>query len=417
MLNDKDAVIDQLTDLANEVDSSDPKGAIRLRELGDAVRGGQYADAWAGNNLYNLINIDAIVNRYRVQQKVDGRIALIETTRNIFIFLPLFFTWLGIARAIPAYYNLVTQYPKFSTTPFLQLWQGGFNGTAPWGIIDTLGGVATIDCILISVIIVLTFSSSILTHKSQMKRDRKAEDLRDNLAHALAGATLFLSTRHWTQPTNFVDRFNTVVNNFNSVISGLEEQIKIEREELAQLAERQRQEFALFNSFKSSLVTSMDNVATTIRDLMDSQKVLDTTINRLVAPTEQTAAQQKTLLVNSQNTLDQLTRHAVAQEEVVAQQKLWGEKLNGVLFTLDGTVTQAKTLAAQIAQFTEEQKGLVKLLQIEHDDQAQLVKDIITNTNAMNRIIKQIDESATNINGVTVNMGEVARRIAAKVPV
>ncbi|GCE22972.1 hypothetical protein [Dictyobacter kobayashii] len=417
MLNDKDAVIDQLTDLATEVDSSDPKGAIRLRELGDAVRGGQYADAWAGNNLYNLINVDAIVNRYRVQQKVDGRIALVETCRNIFIFLPLFFTWLGIAIAVRAYYNLVTQYPKFSTTPFLQLWQGSFNGTAPWGWIDTLGGIATIDCILISVIVVLTIYSSIMTHNSQMKRDRKAEELRDNLAHALAGATLFLSTRHWTQPTNFVDRFNSVVNSFNSVISGLEAQIKTERQELAQLAERQRQEFALFNSFKTSLVASMDNVATTIRDLKDSQKVLNTSINSLVAPTQEMTNQQKTLLVNSKSTLDQLTRQAVAQEEVVKQQKLWGEKLNNVLTILDGTVNEAKTLSSHISKFTEEQKGLVKLLQIEHGDQAQLVKDIITNTNAMNRIIKQIDESATNINGVTVNMGEVARRIAAKVPV
>ncbi|GER86252.1 hypothetical protein KDW_04140 [Dictyobacter vulcani] len=415
MLNDKDAVIDQLTDLAKEVDSSDPKGAIRLTELRDAVDGGKYADAWSGHNIYNLINIDAIVNRYRVQQKIDNAIIGIDSVRNICIFLPLFFTWWAISKAIPAYYTLVTQYPKYSTTPFLQLWQGGFNNNVPW--YDRLAGVAGIDVVLILFIICLTMASSIVTSIWQLQRDQKAEELRDNLAHALAGASLFLSTRNRSQPINFVDRFNTVVDNFNTVVAGLEAQMKAERVEMTQLAERQKAEFALFNAFKSSLVTSMDNISSSIRDLKQSHSVLDTTIHQLITPTQEAASQQKILLTNSSNIQQQLTRQASAQEAVVAQQKLWGEKLNTVLTTLDGTVNVAKTLAGNVAKYTDEQKDLVTQLHKEHDAQEQLVSSILKNTSSMDSIIKQIDRSVADINGVTVNMSEVARRIAAKVPV
>lgn len=415
MLNDKDAVIDQLTDLAKEVDSSDPKGAIRLTELRDAVDGGKYADAWSGHNIYNLINIDAIVNRYRVQQKIDKAIIWIDSARNVCIFLPLFFTWWAISKAIPAYYTLVTQYPKYSTTPFLQLWQGGFNNNVPW--YDRLAGVAGIDVGLILFIVCLTMASSIVTNIWQLQRDQKAEKLRDNLAHALAGASLFLSTRNRSQPINFVDRFNTVVDNFNSVVAGLEAQMKAERVEMTQLAERQKAEFALFNAFKSSLVTSMDSISSSIRDLKQSHSVLDTTIHQLITPTQEAASQQKILLTNSSNIQQQLTRQASAQEAVVAQQKLWGEKLNTVLTTLDGTVNVAKTLAGNVAKYTDEQKELVTQLHDEHDAQEQLVSYIIKNTSSMDSIIKQIDRSVADINGVTVNMSEVARRIAAKVPV
>ncbi|GCF08699.1 hypothetical protein [Dictyobacter arantiisoli] len=414
MLNDKGVVIDQLAALADMIKPGDEKGAERLHELRDAVADGKYADAWSGNNIYKMIDIDALVNRFRVQQRVDNLAVWIDAVRNICIFLPLFFTWLAISKAIPAYYTLVTQYPKNSTTPFLQLWQGGFNDTVPW--YDRLAGVASIDVGLILVIVLLTVSSSILNNYFQLKQDRKAELLRDDLAHALAGATLFLSIRNRSQPVNFVDRFNTVVDNFTTMVAGFEAQMKSEREEMSQLIKRQKEEFALFNSFKASLVTSMDNVASSIRDLDQSNKVLNTTVDQLVTPTQETVGQQKDMLTISGHIQQQLTRQADAQEEVVRQQNLWGEKLNNVLVVLDGTVNEARTLAGSISHYTDEQKELVRELQVEHNAQRQLVTNMIDHTTVLHHMTEKVDASANNISGATVNISDIARRIAANIP-
>lgn len=411
MIDSKDIKAD-LEDLAKQFDRSDEKAAERLRELSYAVDGGSYADAWATTDLHRMIEIDTIVQRYKRHYRVDKAVIITELIRNSVIFAPLIVTWYGISIAVAAYHNLIGQKPDLGTYPFLYLWQGGFEGRLqPW---QTLAGLATIDALLLSLVLILTIAVSYLSSLAKEKQEWKAEELRDRLIHTVARATLCLHTRTWKEPANFVDRLNQTTEQFRSVVEQLVQQIKDERKVLGELAVQQKEDMRAFKSLKSDLYTIMNNVSKSMNEMQESTKVLSGTINSLVEPAQTGVKQQEILLKNSHQVVDLLKEHSVAQKKVVEQQEYWGKELQKVLNMLDGTVKQGKELASSVAAFTGQQTGFLESIKQEREQQELLTNRMFTLTEGLRKILVQMDESLTEWKAVDVNLYELVKHIAAK---
>ncbi|MEO8746681.1 MAG: hypothetical protein ABI379_03360 [Rhodanobacter sp.] len=198
----------QLEALANDIEekSGDTKAANRLRNLRDAVDGGNQADAWASADINKLINPEQIVEYYRNQPIADSVASTLEFVRNILIFLPLLVSWFGISQAVSKYGDFLGKNQDQLTQPFLYLWQTGFGNQLPF--IFRLGFLAGLDAVLILLLVGVSVGHSFLADLGKQGRFKEAERLRSDLANALAGATLCLATRNRQQPTNVADAFD-----------------------------------------------------------------------------------------------------------------------------------------------------------------------------------------------------------------
>src|SRR5260370_34153972 len=134
---DTSSVKGALVTLSKKIESTDYAAAVRLRLVGDAVEGGPYAKGWGLSDIHKLINRDLIVERYRSQHD-SARvwlIELLELARNVFIFVPIIITWLGISQATSKYHELLShclnKCPDQVSQPFLYLWEQGFGGRPP----------------------------------------------------------------------------------------------------------------------------------------------------------------------------------------------------------------------------------------------------------------------------------------------
>src|SRR5258708_19669942 len=213
---DRDVVKTQLEALANYVAKSDKKAANRLRNLRTAVIGGNNADAWASADIEKLINPEQIIENYKNQPVADALTSVLEVGRNVLIFIPLLVSWFGISKAVSTYSDYVGKHEDQISQPFLYLWQTGFGEQLPE--IYRLGFLAGIDAFLLFLLVVLTIFHSSLVDIRKRHRIREAENLRADLAEALAGATLCLATRNRQQPTNVADAFDRSARYFGEAV-------------------------------------------------------------------------------------------------------------------------------------------------------------------------------------------------------
>jgi methyl-accepting chemotaxis protein len=413
MINSRDIRAD-LEALANQVDTTDTKAATRLRELGNAVDGGSYADAWATTDVHHMIETDAIVQKYKRMQKTDKAVAILELFRNSLIFLPLVVTWYGVSVAVSTYHDLIRDKPDFASLPFLYLWQGAFdNRLHTW---QTLGFLAAVDFVILLIVFGLTALLSYMTSIGRQRHELEAEELREDLIHALAGATLCLHTRNWTQPTNFVNRFDKVTEQFNTVVGQLLKTMEHERTQLSELAKQQKESSEAFIAFKKDLFSNMSTVSLAVKEMQASNTALSTTINSLVTPARDIASQHGSLTTHTQEAVTLFRDQVAAQNRIVEQQQLWGEELQRVLGTLNGTVQYGKELASSVAGFTGQQAGFLEAIKIEREQQRQTANSLFTSADNLKKIVDQINECLVEWQGVNVNMYGLIGRIAAQSP-
>jgi hypothetical protein len=400
---DVDEVRNNLEALAIKLESSDPNAALRLRNLSRAVDNGPNADAWASSNIHQLVEPELIFARYKNQKKTDTSIAWMEWVRNTLIFAPLVVTWYGISQAVEKYSDLIAANGNDIYTPFLYLWQQGFGGRLQgW---QTLGGLATIDFILLAVVLGLTIAVYALNNSVKLRREQEAEELRATLMHTLAGASLCLTTRNWQQPTSVIGLVNQSVTRFDQVIGQLLGQMKT-------IADRQAQEQQTFDLFKRDLVNIMDSMSKSVGSLKTSNEALVRSIGALVPPTQEVASKIGGLATNAESAVAMFQSQIAAQQAVLASQEKWGNDLNVSLGNLARSVQVALNLANGMADFTKKQSDLVDAMRDERNAQAQISGQVQLSAQMMRGVIADIQKCAADLNGIIVHIDGIARRAA-----
>lgn len=400
---DVDEVRNNLEALAIKLESSDPNAALRLRNLSRAVDNGPNADAWASSNIHQLVEPELIITRYKTLPRTDWLIAGMEWIRNTLIFAPLVVTWYGISQAVEKYNDLIGANGNDIYKPFLYLWQQGFSGRLQgW---QTLGGLATIDFILLAVVLGLTIAVYALNNSVKLRREQEAEELRATLMHTLAGASLCLTTRNWQQPTSVIGLVNQSVTNFDRVIKQLLEQMKT-------IADRQAQEQQTFDLFKRDLVNIMDSMSKSVASLKTSNDALVRSLGALVSPTQEVAGKIGGLATNAESAVAMFQSQIAAQQAVLASQEKWGNDLNVSLGNLARSVQVAINLANGMADFTKKQSDLVDAMRDERNAQAQISGQVQLSAQMMRGVIADIQKCAADLNGIIVHIDGIARRAA-----
>src|SRR6266849_1357448 len=404
---DTSSVKDSLVTLAKKIESTDYAAAVRLRLLGDAVEGGPYAKGWGASDIYKLINPDLIVERYRSQHD-SARvwlIELLELARNVFIFVPIITTWLGITQATSKYHELLSQClnkcPDQVSQPFLYLWEQGFGGRLP--DVLRLSNIGLIDATILAIIFALTFIVTLLSNASNREQDLRAERLHGDLVHAIAGASLCLLDK----PALFVDssdnvekrievmsrsglvkfdtlalqmarqfddltkqmgtQFADVSKQFDRIAKELSAQFaNIEKEFSGQLQESNKHLITLgqFVGGVNKLSIEMKTAADT---LQKANSELSHNLNLLVGPVTSLSKQQQGLLVAANQSVAHLEDAIRKLSDLDTQQKKWVGQFLDTIETLDISMGRMESIVSNIGDFNKHQK--ISFSQLEREQE------------------------------------------------
>ena len=404
---DTSSVKDSLVTLAKKIESTDYAAAVRLRLLGDAVEGGPYAKGWGASDIYKLINPDLIVERYRSQHD-SARvwlIELLELARNVFIFVPIIITWLGISQATSKYHELLSQClnkcPDQVSQPFLYLWEQGFGGRLP--DVLRLSNIGLIDATILAIIFALTFIVTLLSNASNREQDLRAERLHGDLVHAIAGASLCLLDK----PALFVDssdnvekrievmsrsglvKFDTLALQMARQFDDLTKQMgtqfadvskqfdRIAKELSAQFANIEKEFSGQLQESNKHLITlgqfvgGVNNLSIEMKTAADTlQKAnseLSHNLNLLVGPVTSLSKQQQVLLVAANQSVAHLEDAIRKLSDLDTQQKKWVGQFLDTIETLDISMGRMESIVSNIGDFNKHQK--ISFSQLEREQE------------------------------------------------
>ena len=398
-----DEVRNNLEALAIKLEPSDAYADMRLRNLSRAVANGPNVDAWASSNIRELIEPEVIVEHYKNQRRTDWVIASMEWVRNTLIFAPLVVTWYGISQAVEKYNDLIAANGNDIYKPFLYLWQQGFDGQLKgW---QTLGGLATIDFVILFIVFLLTIGVYSLNNGVKLRREGEAEDIRSTLLHTIAAASLCLTTRNWQQPTSVIGLVNNSVTRFDQVIGELLKQMQ-------SIDDRQELEQKTFETFRKDLVAIMDTVSKAVTDLKTSNDALRKSMGSLVKPTEEVASKIGGLATNAESAVNLFQGQIAAQQIILQSQDKWGNELNASLGNLSGAVKTAINLANGMAEFTKQETALVKAMEQERNAQERISGQVQVSARMMTGVVAEIEKCAKDLNAIIVHIDGIARRAA-----
>ncbi len=407
---DTSSVKDSLVTLAKKIESTDYAAAVRLRLLGDAVEGGPYAKGWGASDIYKLINPDLIVERYRSQHD-SARvwlIELLELARNVFIFVPIIITWLGISQATSKYHELLSQClnkcPDQVSQPFLYLWEQGFGGRLP--DVLRLSNIGLIDATILAIIFALTFIVTLLSNASNREQDLRAERLHGDLVHAIAGASLCLLDKPalLADPSGNLDnvekrteamsrgglaKFDTLALQMARQFDDLTKQMgtqfadvskqfdRIAKELSAQFANIEKEFSGQLQESNKHLITlgqfvgGVNNLSIEMKTAADTlQKAnseLSHNLNLLVGPMTSLSKQQQVLLVAANQSVAHLEDAIRKLSDLDTQQKKWVGQFLDTIETLDISMGRMESIVSNIGDFNKHQK--ISFSQLEREQE------------------------------------------------
>ncbi len=418
-LMDKKSVSLELEGIAVQLKGTgDEEAADRVHQLALAVNDGMYADAWAATDVHEMIDANAIVERYRAQKVTDRMIAWIEWARNALIFLPLVVSWYYISQAVAAYSKLINAESDQIRTPFLYLWQQGFNGRLAWW--QTLSWMALIDFFILFLVLALTVIVYSLSNWIKMRRESEASKLNARLSHALAGAALCLATRKWTQPTSVVTDLKNLVQQFEVHTNALVARIEA-------LNTLQQTQIKGEVAYRSDLQALLTNLKTTIDGLRGINTTLASNVSSVSTAMNGVSTKLDTQLHKIDHSLTLLGRQITTQEALLKEQQSWGanlkdsiEKLGKAAITGETTANVqgkvAKELDALVKSIAEQQHSFLTAVSEQQKAQQQLEKDALAVAINTQTVVVGMQQCARDLHGYTRDMYDLVRRVAAMVP-
>ncbi|MGW8487030.1 hypothetical protein [Streptomyces sp. NPDC055886] len=125
------------------------------------------------------------------------------------VFLPLLFTWVGLAKASTAYGALTGVDPEAAGRPFLQLWQSGFQGHLDG--LFRFGHVALAGSVMLGAMLGLALWHGWLRSAADRREQLAQERSRATLARlvpVLTSAQLLLNAHRFASPQRFAAELN-----------------------------------------------------------------------------------------------------------------------------------------------------------------------------------------------------------------
>jgi hypothetical protein len=258
--------------LAREIHEWDPEGAVRLQSLADAVDEVGDSSGWVGADLFDGVCIPSILGRFEQKNAAVSSGWKSDRFRAGMALLPIAVTWLGLWHASGAYAKAVSRNPALADTPFLLLWQRGFDGLAG-GVFGwmTFGRVAFLDALIIGVLIVSGWKAHTARYQNLVDMIAKKRDLEGRLQQSVWNASLVLGNR--SSERAYVEQFRLVSER-------MLDQLAVERDRIAHLADERDRATADLTSVATDFKVGTFEFA---RHAMKIAEVSETQINVTVA--------------------------------------------------------------------------------------------------------------------------------------
>ncbi len=462
----------QLSPLQNVAQDARDMGAAsaaeRLEWLDALVDRGTQAqkDALASSDLYQLLDVNGVVENLKVRDATPLWLSILEWFRNILVLVPLVLTWWGISEAVNAYQNLLDARHDLFQTSFIYLWQRGFEGYLTNG--PKLSTLAIADAIILIVLILLTMGVTGRAHVYNNHKERKAEELRANIAKVLAQIKLSLATApsNIQQPTNFVSYFDQTSRNLlgaiqqeRDVLNRLLAQGQQNQQQQGQLAQalsqlmqemqRTMQSFQqtgqtfgqatqtlqqatqglqqtaqTFQQTGQQISTSVANLAQMVKDLTAEQARLVAIGGGVVTGLQMMLTKQDTLLdKQSQMVAEQgkilpgldALRQGVEQSIVKLEQDVrgLGQRADNVIVSLDIAGKEIVNLVQRIDALSTHQEGYVDALKQMQQDQQMMITNMAGLAGSVANAVNQLPTLQAAIQGVWTEANNTVRLLGA----
>ncbi len=417
---DANTTQNDLETIAKQIDNSDATHtdplAQRLRDLGSAVVGGDYADAWAAVDVQRLIEPTPIIERFKSQQAQEPWIPRLQWARNILLFFPLIFTGIGLVLAFQAYDDLKNTTNK----PFIDLWLNAFDGHGvQWNLfgiqlspVQWFAPITIVIADFVSALLIIFLIQFVswLKHRNHRKRTREAEVFGAKLIQVLGDASLFLATRRWQAPTDLVGRFDKTAYQ-------LLQEIQMERERLTELAKRREKEFADLGAFSSGVAAVTTDMLAAAHTLKETTAHLIESLQTFSQQYADVPKQQRLVLSAINNTTQLLQETLKSLARIENRQGQQEEALTAALTQIGEVITHIIGSTSSLKSYTQEyvtqQNIFLHNLQTERDMQNKVALRIISATESTGKVLQGIDESANSLHIMAVDLNKMRTQLVA----
>lgn len=392
------AVKNELDKLAAVVRVGDRAAAGRLSNLGEAVTGGPSADAWALSNIHQVVDADAIATWHVVHRgKING-VAVLEWLRNVLILGPLVVTWFGIKEAVDSYYQLLSAKPSLSTSSFLFLWQGGFEGRTAL----TLNVVALIDVVILAGVVLLTMLVFIL----DQRRQSRIAWLRWRIESALSDADLALAERRRSQPSLVIDELRELVVALVTEIKHDQQQRRSEHQDIMAVAP------AIIGGAKTMadaalrIEGAVANIASAVAALNHVVQQLAGDLKKLQEALVLVDGAARGLAAQQGDMVGRLDRVTEAVKQLEARLTPWSDALKAAA---DSVKQQMGQLSKLMDEQSKAHTGLLTALGDERAAQANLATYVSRSNANVENALNEITKMASLLHSAAVDMTDLPR--------
>lgn len=295
--------------------------AARIRQLIIAVGGDPSAEDWAATNIQSVIDPEAIAGGLKSRSVAAPWIGFLEWLRNGLVLFPLILTWFGISEASQKYQALINSDRSQELHSFLYLWQQGFNHTLPAPFI--LSNLALADCILLTTIFVLTLVATWQYSLFTAQNEKRAEQLRTSLSHALGDTALCLSMIHRQRQLNQPSNLNDIA----KYLYQFGEQFKQTTQQFLKEMTEERKQRGDLSTFTAALDGISKDMLKAAVSMQQTNASLTTTLQEILVPVREIPK----LVLAAEQAVTELNKMTGSLGQLVGDQARWRQELQTVL--------------------------------------------------------------------------------------
>ncbi len=319
---DPRSVNDELGRLVAILDKEgDAVSAKRIRQLMIAVGGDPSSEDWAAVDIQSVIDPAAIAQDMKSRRTPARWIGVLEWLRNGLVLVPLILTWAGISFASQHYQELVNKDRNQELHSFLYLWQNGFNNTLPAPFI--LNNLALADCLLLATIFALTLIATFQYNLFHTNNERRAEEFRTRLSHALGDAALCLAMARRYRATNQPSNLNDI----SKYLFQFSEQFKKSMDQfLAEMAEERKRRGDM-TAFMAALDRVSKDMLAAASSIQQTNADLGTMLKDILVPVKSIPQ----LVASAGQAVGELNKMTASLAQMVADLPNWRQELQTAL--------------------------------------------------------------------------------------
>lgn len=260
-----DAVADRLDRMAGE--PAYQNFAKDLQRLAGDLRSGNTA-RWRQIDLVTYFDADSVAGQANSWFAKSAR--HVEVVRNVLLFTPLFFTWVGIFAAVRAYRDLLAapweEQKQFEDASFLQLWTRGFGDRTWW----TLDNVALCDFAALAAVILTFLVGSWMQNRAAAAEEQDRRTRVSELRSVLTEAALLVRE----EAGELVDRLSESMRSLLPEFQRTVQQLVTAQQELSSLITNGQDNIALMVRATGELTVAGSTIADSAKSLQEPTGVL-----------------------------------------------------------------------------------------------------------------------------------------------